>query len=75
MSLFRPAALVVCLVLSACGEPGGAPLVSAQSPPGTGSVNVNSESQPLNSLPPGAANLEPGPFAAQPNYFAHTFRL
>ncbi len=61
------------LSLTGCGQPGGAPLVSAQYPPGTGAVNRNSEPQPLNSLPVGAANLSSAPGAVQPNYLAYTF--
>ena len=67
------ALLLLCLPLAACGEPGGAPLVSAQYPPGTGMVNSQSEPQPINSLPPGAANIAPGPGATQPNYLSWTF--
>ncbi len=56
------------------GVPGGAPLVSGQSPPGTGLVNGRSQPQPLNSLPPGAANLgNGGPTEVQRNYSSWTF--
>ena len=65
--------VLICLALAGCGEPGGAPLVSAQFPPGTGMVNANSEPQPINSLPPGAANRSPFPGATQPNYLTWTF--
>ena len=64
---------ITCLGLAGCGEPGGPPLVSAQSPPGTGLVNSNSEPQPLGSLPPGAANFSSAPGGYQPNFFARTF--
>lgn len=66
-------ALLGCLALAACGEPTAPPLVSAQYPPGTGSVNVNNEPQPLGSLPPGAANLSHAPGGMQPSYLTHTF--
>ena len=67
-------ALAGLLLLSGCGEPGGPPLVSAQSPAGTGLVNDNNEPQPINSLPPGAEGLSTGgPFAAQPDYLSYTF--
>ena len=69
-------ALVVVLLsvgLAGCGVPGGAPLVSAQYPPGTGAVNDASEPQPVNSLPPGASNPGAGPGAVQPNYGSLTF--
>ena len=69
--------LLACLALpgalAGCGQPGGAPLVSAQYPPGTGEVNSKSEPQPLNSLPPGAANFSRGPGGYQPNYLSWTF--
>ena len=52
---------------------GGGPLVSAQYPPGTGAVNDQSQPQPVNSLPPGAANVSPAVGATQPNYAAFTF--
>ena len=71
--------LLACLAVTGCegqgfpGQPGGPPLVSAQSPPGTGIVNDNSEPQPLNSLPVGAANISSAPGATQPNYFSWTF--
>ena len=66
--------LLVCLGLAGCGEPGGAPLVSAQFPPGTGVVNGASEPQPLGSLPPGAANFSSAPGGYQENTLAYTFR-
>ena len=66
-------AVLALLPLAACGVPGGPPLVSAQYPPGTGLVNAKSEPQPLNSLPPGAANFSPAPGATQPSYAAITF--
>ncbi len=53
-----------------CTLPGGEPLVSAQFPPGTGEVNASSEPQPLNSLPPGAANFADTPFATQNNFLS-----
>jgi hypothetical protein len=69
--------LLACLALPAalagCIAPGGAPLVSAQYPPGTGVVNAQSEPQPLGSLPPGAANSGRGPGAAQGNGLSWTF--
>lgn len=69
VSLFALVAL-----LGGCdAQVGGAPLVSAQSPPGTGQVNSASEPQPVGSLPPGAAGMpQSGPFATQPNYLAAT---
>lgn len=63
----------LAVALAGCGEPGGAPLVSAQFPPGTGMVNANSEPQPINSLPLGAANLSTAPGATQPSYLTWTF--
>ncbi len=66
--------VLVCLALAGCGEPGGAPLVSAQFPPGTGVVNDASEPQPINSLPYGAGNYSPAPGGLQPNYGSITFR-
>ena len=65
--------LLACLALGGCGVPGGAPLVSAQYPPGTGLVNAQSEPQPLNSLPVGAANITSAPGATAPNYLSYTF--
>ena len=65
--------LLVCLAVGGCGMPGGTPLVSAQYPPGTGLVNNQSEPQPINSLPPGAANISPAPGATEPNYLSWTF--
>ena len=62
--------LVPLAALAACTLPGGEPLVSAQFPPGTGEVNASSEPQPLNSLPPGAANFAATPFATQPNFLS-----
>ena len=65
---------LACLALAGCGGvPGGPPLVSAQSPPGTGLVNGNSEPQPINSLPPGAANFSTAPGGFQRNTLAWTF--
>ena len=63
----------LAVALAGCGQPRGIPLVSAQFPPGTGMVNANSEPQPLNSLPPGAANNSTAPGATHPNYLAWTF--
>jgi hypothetical protein len=67
------AGLSVPLALAGCGAPGGAPLVSAQYPPGTGVVNAQSEPQPLNSLPPGAANRGTAPGATEGNGLSWTF--
>ena len=68
------AALLSPLLLAGCGEPDGAPLVSAQSPAGTGLVNDASEPQPINSLPPGAEGLSArSPFATAPDYLSYTF--
>jgi hypothetical protein len=68
------ARVLLCLVslasLAGCIVPEGQPLVSAQFPPGTGDVNANSEPQPLNSLPVGAANYAATPFATQPNFLS-----
>ncbi len=61
------------LALAGCGLPASPPLVSAQFPAGTGVVNDASEPQPLNSLPPGAANYSPAPGGTQPNYLNRTF--
>jgi hypothetical protein len=71
----RHALLGLLLALAACGAPNGPPLVSAQSPPGTGVVNAASFPQPLNSLPPGAANYSPAPGGTQPSYASLRFRL
>ncbi len=60
--------LPLLVLLAGCGRPTGPALVSAQSPPGTGMVNDNSEPQPPGSLPPGAANPGPGVGATQPSY-------
>ncbi len=57
-------------LLAGCGVPVGPPLVSAATPPNQSS---NSEPQPLNSLPPGAAVMGRGPNAAHPDYGAVTF--
>ena len=65
--------LVSLVAMAGCTLPGGEPLVSAQFPPGTGEVNASSEPQPLNSLPPGAANYADTPFATQNNLLS--FRL
>lgn len=62
--------LILLTALAGCALPGGEPLVSAQFPPGTGEVNANSEPQPLNSLPPDAANFAATPFATQPNFLS-----
>lgn len=70
MKTARLLLLVPLAALAACTLPGGEPLVSAQFPPGTGEVNANSEPQPLNSLPPGAANFAATPFATQPNFLS-----
>lgn len=67
------AGLALPAALAGCGAPGGAPLVSAQYPPGTGIVNAQSEPQPINSLPPGAANSGTAPGASQANGLAFTF--
>ena len=66
------ALLLPLLVLAACAAPSGEPLVSAQFPPGTGMVNAASEPQPLNSLPPGAANFSRAPGGTQPNFASLT---
>jgi hypothetical protein len=71
----RCAALIPLFALAACGQPNGPPLVSAQFPPGTGVVNTASTPQPLNSLPPGAANLSTAPGGVQPDYGSLGFRL
>ena len=71
--LFR-AVLVLAAVLPGCAGVGGPALVSAQSPPGTGSTNSNSEPQPIGSLPPGAATSNASvPTSFQPNYLALRF--
>jgi hypothetical protein len=64
----RCAAFLLLLALAGCGAPNGPPLVSAQFPPGVGVVNQASTPQPLNSLPPGAANFSPAPGGVQPSY-------
>ena len=65
------AVVFLAVLVSGCGEPGGPPLISAQSPP---SVNAaNSQPQPEGSLPPGAGGIGPG--AVHPTYFGWTFRL
>jgi hypothetical protein len=70
----RLLALAVLCLLAGCGAPGGAPLVSAQTPPGAGLVNSSYEPQPIDSLPPGAAGLgRPSPFTTAPDYLAYTF--
>ena len=70
------ALLAGLLLLSGCGEPGGPPLVSAQSPAGVGQVNTNAQPQPINSLPPGAEGLPASsPFATAPDYLSYTFGL
>ncbi len=69
------AALLLLLGVSACGIEAGPPLVSAQSPPGTGMVNDQSEPQPPGSLPPGAATSGTGVGQTEPSLLQHTFRL
>jgi len=61
---------VSLVAVAGCTLPEGEPLVSAQYPPGTGAVNANSEPQPLNSIPVGAANYGPSPFATQPDFLS-----
>ncbi len=61
------------IALAGCGEPMAPPLVSGQTPPGTGNVNAASQPQPLNSLPPGAEGLGRG--MIQPTYLSRTFSL
>ena len=73
MTPARPSLCLLLLTLAGCAEPGGQPLVSAQFPPGTGVVNAASEPQPLNSLPPGAANVSTAPGATAPNYLSFKF--
>ena len=76
MRWLLPALSVLSLAtLSACGVPSGPPLVSAQSPAGTGMVNDQSEPQPPGSLPPGAATSGPGVGQSQPSYLQRSFRL
>ena len=70
MNILRLLSLVPLAAIAGCSLPSGEPLVSAQFPPGTGDVNANSEPQPLNSLPPGAANYAATPFATQPNFLS-----
>lgn len=67
MKTMRLLGLIPFVAIAGCTVPSGEPLVSAQFPPGTGEVNANSEPQPLNSLPLGAANFAATPFATQPN--------
>ena len=62
--------LIFCALVAGCSLPEGQPLVSAQFPPGTGDVNAASEPQSRNSLPVGAANFAPTPFATQPNFLS-----
>ncbi len=64
----------VVLGVAGCAAPSGPPLVSTQSPPGTGVVNKNSPLQTLNSLPPGAANLAPNSVLQAPDYASITLR-
>jgi hypothetical protein len=71
----RYAVLALPLALAGCGLPNGPPLVSAQSPPGIGVVNANSLPQPIDSLPPGAANYSTAPGGYQPSYGSIRFRL
>lgn len=59
--------------LAGCVGPGGATLVSAQYPQGMGEVNANSEPEPANSLPLGAATFGGVPGARLPNYISWTF--
>ena len=66
--------LLLPLFTGGCGTLDGPPLVSAQFPPGTGVVNGASEPQPINSLPPGAANGGTAPGAVQGNGLSRTFR-
>lgn len=65
-------ALLPLLLLASCAAPENPPLLSAQYPPNT---SRNSEPQPGNSLPPGAANLSAAPGAMYPNYLSLTFGL
>ncbi len=72
----RFAALLAAVLLAGCGiPPNGPPLLSAQSPAGTGAVNANNAPQSANSLPPGAEGLHTpnSPFAFQQNYGSITF--
>ena len=68
------------VLVGACDAPGGPPLVSAQTPPGTGAVNAVSEPQPIGSLPLGAYNpgaagiIGSDPLTTHPSYGAFTFR-
>ena len=71
----RIPALAALLGLAACGVAPGPPLVSAQSPPGTGALNTQSQPQPLGSLPPGAATSGSGVGQTWPNYLQGTFRI
>lgn len=67
------AMLATGATLCGCGQVGRGPdLVSAQTPPGTGAVNAQSEPQPQGSLPPGAAVAGPGPGATQQSYLTVT---
>ncbi len=68
----RVVAGLVLLLLTGCGEPGKAPLVSAMSPPGQGR---NTEPQPIGSLPAGAATTGPGPNATHPAFGTLTLKL
>ena len=68
-------AALTLLPLAACGAANGPPLVSAQFPPGTGMVNVNSPAQSENSLPPDAANVANVPGGFQPSYGSLILRL
>ena len=74
MMLARPILCLALFTVAGCAEPVGQPLVSAQFPPGTGAVNVASEPQTLNSLPPGAANFSTAPGATAPNYLSFAFK-
>lgn len=71
----RALVVLAALPLAACLAPTGPPLVSAQFPPGTGMVNVNSPAQSENSLPPGAANVANVPGGFQPSYGSLIFKL
>ena len=58
--------------LAGCAAPTTMPLVSAQFPPSAESAA--SEPQPLNSLPPGAANISSAPGATHSAYLAWSFK-
>ena len=65
------AAILLAVLVSGCGEPGGPPLISAQSPPSVGAAN--SQPQPQGRLPPGAEGV--GPVRVHPTYLGWTFNL